>query len=356
MLIWFDVNTPKQALLFTAMGKKIAGLGFEHIITAREYDVTVGILHRLNQDFILVGKHGGGTLKGKLVASIEKMKNVVDFFDQNDITPDLAVHFASPEAARIAFGLGIKNICVHDTPHSIYTIKLSIPFSDYLIIPSAIPKVYYTSYISEHRIYPYNGVDALEWINNVRPDISILNRLGIAKGDRIVVFRPEEGFASYYLKYTKGKPLTTGMKILKHILNKHEDVKVVFLGRYREHFDAIKDSFNDRVIIPKETVLGLDLYPKADIVITGGGTMALEAALLGIPSLTYFPSHLYLPFFLKTQGFPIEHITILDAALKYIDNVLKDPLEYRVKTDNIIKKLETPSSKIVEIIKNSFKG
>jgi len=356
MLIWFDVNTPKQALLFTAISRKMKKLGFDCILTAREYDATIGIFHRLKQDFILVGKHGGGTLKGKLIASIEKMKNIVDFFEENSLIPDLAVHFASPEAARISFGLGIKSICIHDTPHSIYTIKLSIPFSDYLVIPSAIPKAYYTSYISEHRIFSYNGVDALEWINILKPDSSVLDRLGIAKDDRMIVFRPEEGFASYYLEFTKGKPITIGMKILEHILEKHTDIRIVFLGRYREHDDAIKNIFGNRVIIPKETVLGLDLYQRADIVITGGETMALEAALVGTPALTYFPKILYPSFFLKANGFPIEHITILDAILRYIDNVLKDPLEYRVKTDDMVKKLETPSSKIVEIIENSFKG
>lgn len=350
MLIWFDVNTTKHALLFGAMVDKFSKKGYKTLLTAREYDAIIGTLNRMNQEYVLVGEYGGKTLMGKLYASVKKTLNIVKYFDENGITPDYAVFFGSPEASRVSFGLGIKSICVNDTPHSIYPIKLVIPLTDYLILPKAVPKTYYYPYISGDRVIQFYGVDAIEWIDVIHPDFNVLRRLGIEKGDRYVVFRPEEVFASYYLSYSKGEPLQLGLKILKYILENFKDHKVIVLARYREQKKFIEKGKSDRIIIPRETVLGLDLYKGADLVITGGETMALESSLLGIPALTYFPMILHPSFFLRSLGFPIEHETRLDRIKEIISKILLNPDDFKVDTESWLNEFEKPSDKILEIL------
>ena len=347
MFIWFDVNTPKHALLFTSIGRKLSKLGHDYILTARKYDATINVLKRLQQDYILTGEYGGKTLMGKLKASLEKALSITKYFEENNINPDLAVHFTSPEAARVAFGLGMKNICINDTPHSYFALKLALTLSTELIVTKAIPKTYFTDYISPERIHQYDGVDVLEWIDSVKPDPEILKKLGL-EGEKYIVFRPEEGFAAYYLSYSKGRPLTIGLKILEFLLREFSEYKIVFVARYKPQSDIIDEYSKERVIVPDIPVLGVDLYQNASLVLTGGETMALEAAVMGIPSITYFPKILHPTFYLQSRGFPITHVTRLEQIKEEIRKALRNG--ERVDTSDLVREMEKPSDKLIELI------
>jgi predicted glycosyltransferase len=48
----------------------------------------------------------------------------------------------------------------------------------------------------------------------------------------------------------------------------------------------------NKIIIQKQAVNGLDLIWRADLVISGGGTMTREAAVMGVPAYTIFASRL----------------------------------------------------------------
>ena len=86
----------------------------------------------------LVGKHGGAKKSDKLKASNNRtrllMKKIQKF------SPDLVISFCSPEASRVAFGLGIKHIAFSDSPHATAVMKLSLPLVQKLMTPWIIPK------------------------------------------------------------------------------------------------------------------------------------------------------------------------------------------------------------------------
>lgn len=356
MTVWFDVNTPKHALLFSVISSKLEKKNFKTIITARDYDATLGVLERLGRKYLLVGRYGGRSLSGKLKSSLEKSLNIVSKFEDLDIYPDLAIHFSSPEAARVSFGLGIPSICLSDTPHSYFTIKLAVSLSNYLVLTEAVPKSYFTDSIDSERIISYRGVDPLEWVFDIKPEKSILRNIGLERGEKFIVFRPEETFASYYLNYSQGKPLTIGSSLLEFLVKNFPDHKIIFLTRYPEQSAVIRKEYGEQVILPNTVVLGVDLLHNADLLITGGETMALESSLLGTPAITYFPKILHPTFYLKSKGFPIEHEVRLEKIRKIIHEVLKDPDEYRVDTKSIVKEMEKPSDAVFRLVKSLLSG
>jgi predicted glycosyltransferase len=61
---------------------------------------------------------------------------------------------------------------------------------------------------------------------------------------------------------------------------------ILFLPRYESDRDYAQGIRN--IYIPKEAVNGLDACYYADAILTGAGTMAREAACLGVPSVSFF--------------------------------------------------------------------
>lgn len=70
-------------------------------------------------------------------------------------------------------------------------------------------------------------------------------------------------------------------------------VRVVLLPRNKKQVDSIRNQWpawfeNERTVIPKVAIDGLDLIWHSDLVVSGGGTMNREAAALGVPVYSIF--------------------------------------------------------------------
>ena len=111
MKIWFDILTPKQYLFFEYFVLKLRK---QHkiVCTSRKYEQVNGIRKFGSINPIIIGKHGGKNSVNKLVASLDRTKLLTKKIEKS--TPDLLVSFCSPEASRIAFGLGIPHIAFSD--------------------------------------------------------------------------------------------------------------------------------------------------------------------------------------------------------------------------------------------------
>jgi predicted glycosyltransferase len=71
-----------------------------------------------------------------------------------------------------------------------------------------------------------------------------------------------------------------------------EQALIVFLPRIKAQADWVKQFDIHNLLVPKNTLNGPNLLYSADIVISGGGTMNREAAILGTPTYTVFKGKL----------------------------------------------------------------
>ena len=143
MKIWFDILTPKQILFFEPMVKQFQNSNTV-ICTTRNYREVNELAKIKKMKMIKVGSHGGSTKIGKLVASLNRGVSLGKIIQR--INPDIAISFCSPEASRVAFGLGIRHIAFSDSPHAEAVMRLSLPFVNKLLIPWIIPKKEFTKY------------------------------------------------------------------------------------------------------------------------------------------------------------------------------------------------------------------
>lgn len=149
-------------------------------------------------------------------------------------------------------------------------------FSPNIIVPkvtgSEFSKIYNRS-----NLYTYDGYKEHISISNYSPDKEFLGNLPFNK---YVILRPES-LSSLYVKNKES--------IAPDLLNlfTKNDVNVVFLPR-KEKEKKLGEKY-DNVYVPPEPLNGLDLSYHAEATLTGSGTMAREAAVLGTTSVSFFP-------------------------------------------------------------------
>ncbi|MBC8252227.1 MAG: DUF354 domain-containing protein [Candidatus Nitrosopelagicus sp.] len=273
MKIWFDVLTPKQYLFFEYFIQKLKK---QHkiICTSRKYEQVNGIRKFGSINPIIIGKHGGKNNVNKLLSSLDRSRLLTKKIDKAN--PDLLISFCSPEASRVAFGLGIPHIAFSDSPHAKAVMKLSLPYATKLLTPWIIPKKDFEEFgINIKNIISYRAIDAGIIIKNYEK-----NKQNRTNHKKIILVRPEESEAAYITKKSK----TT--RIIKKIVEKFPDEQKIVLSRYKDQTNEIKKIFGEKISLFSKPVNGRELLSNVDCFIGSGGTMTAESGLLGIPTIS----------------------------------------------------------------------
>ena len=273
MKIWFDILTPKQYLFFEYFIQKLRK---QHKIfcTSRKYEQVNGIRKFGSINPVIVGKHGGKNNVNKLLASLERSKLLTKRIERSD--PDLLVSFCSPEASRVAFGLGIPHIAFSDSPHAKAVMKLSLPYATKLLTPWIIPKGDFAEFgIDDRNIIKYRAIDAAVIIKNYKK-----SKQKKSNAKKIILIRPEETEAAYITKKSKT------VKIIKKIVEKFPDEQKIVLSRYKDQSCNLKKIFGASIFLLSKPVNGKELLSKVDCFVGSGGTMTAESGLLGIPTIS----------------------------------------------------------------------
>jgi len=353
MKILIDILTPKQCMLFSKLTRRLERDGHEVFRTTRQYREVVQLLRLKGIDAKTVGKHGGETLEGKLKASANRIRELASLV--KDWMPDVTVSFSSPEAARVAFGLGIPHVCVNDSPHAEAVARLTIPLSERLLTPKAIPKKAWTKFgISDSKITQYNALDAWAWLKDFNPDENVLRKLGLDRSKPIVTFRTEEGFAAYLLGKVAEEPVV--LPIIERLLKELRDVQVVAIPRYSKQAAILRKTLGKRVRVCESIVDGPSLLSFSSVFVGAGGTMTIEAALLGVPTFSCYPDE---PFLIEKylinkrlivrEGDPEKTSKSIVDSLKNLGDV---SAKQKRRAKELTKNFEDPIEAISDVIKN----
>lgn len=345
-LVWVDVLTPKQALLFSKLISFLSKRNYKAIVTTRSYDYTVDILKTYKISHVSIGKYGGGSLSGKLKASISRQLKMIDFLLSLPSLPDISISFSSPDSTRVAFGLGIPVITLTDSPHSKFVNKITLPLSSAVVAPECVGDGLRRYLVSDTLLYTFDGVFEAAWIRGFKPNPQRLIAFGL-EPFRYTIIRLEEKKAAYYplrvCEHTRLTPIIKGML---------EYSKVVLYPRYTDQREFITRRFqsfiaNSRLVVPSRGVEVQSLEYYARLVITGGSSMAHESALLGTPSISTFPEKLAVTEYIRSKGFPIYHVPDVERALDRAVEIYDNHEKYRLRNFYYkVNKLEDPLLKI----------
>ena len=341
MKIWIDILTPKQLLFSEPIIEKL-GKKHDLLCTSRDYEEVSKLAKIRNFDLIFIGKHGGGDKKAKLTASIDRMDRLSRKI--KTFSPDIVISFCSPEAARIAFGFGIKHIAFCDSPHAEAVMRLTLPLIQKLLIPFTIPKKEFSRYgIDEKNIIQYKAIDAFITIQR---KINEKSKLPFKNNNKKnILIRVEEEEASYTSKSSKIIP------IIKKIEREYENENIVVLGRYTKQVENLQKIISKKVKIVKMTYDGKHLLENTDIFIGSGGTMTAESALMGIPTISYNAVPNIIENFL-VKKYLVKRETSPNKISNYIKKIFEDDRNKSQKrAERIRKQMEDPIKKLIKIIK-----
>ncbi|MDP6898959.1 MAG: DUF354 domain-containing protein, partial [Candidatus Nitrosopelagicus sp.] len=282
---------------------------------------------------IIVGKHGGKNNVNKLLASLDRTKLLTNKIEK--LNPDLLISFCSPEASRVAFGLGIPHIAFSDSPHAEAVMRLSLPYAAKLLTPWIIPKSDFEGFgINRKNIISYKAIDAGIIIKNYQK-----NKQKKINRKKIIVIRPEESEAAYITKKSKT------VKIIKKIVNKFPEEQKIVLSRYKEQTENLRKIFDSDICLFSKPVNGKELLNNTDCFIGSGGTMTAEAGLLGIPTIS-----------LNTIPNRIEDFLVKKRIIVRSENPEKISKEVFQSLNNlqIIKKRKENARKIVTTFEDPY--
>lgn len=342
--MWFDALTPKQLLLTSSLASKLLKRGYEVLLTTRNYDYIVSLLKRLELKFKVevLGEYGE-SLEDKLRVDLLRSIEILDLV--KNWKPEVLISYPSPSSFRVAYGLKIPIVMLTDSPHSTVVNRLTIPLASALVVSEAIGVDWIEKFGGYNvKTYTYRGVDEVEYIRDFKPKPELLNELEVGKS-KLYVLRPPEEKASYY----KFQPLNLEL-LVRELLKRG---KVIFFPRYESQRVWVKEKFKGKVLVPREALDTLSLYHYCEVVISGGASMAREAALLGVPSIYFFPEPLEVNVWLEKLGFPIHHFLNVKEILEFVDveleSIDREALKSRVKS--LVRSLEGPSSVLEEAIR-----
>lgn len=340
--LWIDVLTPKQALFTRALVDR-APSRIDCVVTTRDYFELNHLLGRLNLKYTSFGKHGGGDLLGKLKSSVERMRELIPFVSKNGF--DCALSYISPEAGRVSFGLGIQHFICSDSPHANAPCRLAVPLSAGVFSPFVIPKQRWAQY-SAKRVMKYRALDPWAWLNGSKYQEQAKKQVVTGK----VVIRLEEWFASYF---KTGKGVSGTLTKLIRAIRAAGDFEILLLPRYEGQRKWAAKNFGKDCRIPRTAVDAADEISRSDLLIGGGATMTQEAALLGIPNISYFPSarldvfyNYYFPKGLSLGA--TNHSQLIEASVRILKNIDKEKGNFSRRAQRETKRFEDPVRFIFE--------
>jgi hypothetical protein len=138
------------------------------------------------------------------------------------------------------------------------------------------------------KIKKYPGIKEDIYVPDFQPDSSLMAELGLDEKNIIAVARPPATEAHYHNPEAE--------KLFDRFMDRaiqSPNVQVILLPRNQRQAELIRDTApnwfaDNRTIIPKAAVHGLNLIWHSDLVVSGGGTMNREAAALHVPVYSVF--------------------------------------------------------------------
>ncbi len=309
------------------------------LCTSRNYREVTQLAKLKKMRLSLIGKHGGQSKIGKLSAGLERTSSLTR--QVRKFQPDLTVSFCSPEAARVSFGLGIRHVAFCDSPHAQAVMRLSIPLVQKLLIPWIIPKKEFAKYgINEKNIITYKAIDA-----------SVIVKHGKARNQKRhntknILIRIEEAQAAYVKKNE-----THMLKIIEKIADRFSDANVMVLPRYKPQILRLRRVLGKKVTILDKVVVGNALLQNTDVFVGSGGTMTAEAALLGIPTISYnavpnlVQDYLVRKRLVVLQSDPGKIVLTIDRMLRSDNKAL------RKNAKKTMASMEDPYKKLLQVIR-----
>jgi uncharacterized protein len=284
MKIWIDLANSPQVLFFQPIIRELEQYGHETIITSRAFAQTIELADKAGLTHTPIGGHAGENgLLASLWVNFQRARQQLQFLADQPI--DLAISHNAYAQAMAAFMRRLPFATTMDYEHQQGN-HLPFRVARLVIVPEAFPNALLKRFGAKH-VYKYPGVKEQIYLSDFTPDLAFRQKVGLDPEKIIVLLRPPATWALYH----QGFENHLWGQIIE-VLGRRADVTTVFLPRIPAQRTAIQQLNLPGLWIPDTVLDGPNLIWISDLVLSAGGTMNREAAVLGVPAYTIFAGKL----------------------------------------------------------------
>ncbi len=309
--VWVDLTNTAHVLVLRPLVELLESDGHEVEITARPLSHTLELLEDWGHPHTVLGRYGGAGRLGKARAAAGRVSDLLRFGRGKSFDAALA-HGSTdlPAASRL---LRIPNSTMFDYEWAVLQHNLNCRLANRVLVPDAIPAERLRRYGARgSKLVRYPGLKEEYYMADFEPDEAVLRRLGVDRAGPLAVVRT----APSYALYLGGSENELLPRLLRH-LAEGEEAQTVVLARTPEQRDSIRALGLERVVVPDRAVDGRSLVAFADVLVSAGGTMNREAAVLGTPVWSIFEGRLG----------AVDEMLLKEGRLRF----LSDPSEVKVE-------------------------
>lgn len=295
--IWIDLDNSPHVPLFVPIIRHYRESGFNVVLTAREHSQTIELLklHGLDGTFTVIGRHHGKGKLSKILGTLGRARQLAAFIKRGPKI-SVAVSHGSRSMVLAARWLKIPVLTMYD--YEFTETRIFNTFSDRVLVPERIPdSVLDEIGLAKDKRIKYPGIKEELYIRGFQPNTAFrqefLTQHECDPESTFAVLRPPATTANYHS--SKSEEIFDGL--LKHLL-RSDGVFTAIVPRTLDQANEIEAAIERLALshgsftILREAVDGLQLAFAADLLISGGGTMNREAALLGVPVYSIFAGRL----------------------------------------------------------------
>lgn len=292
MRIWIDLANAPHVAFFLPIIRELEIAGHEISISMRDFNQTVELAGLNGLQGTVIGTHGGRSSFGKAINLLSRASALTAFSRRRKL--DVAVShnsYTQTIAGRLTCSRVVTIMDYEGQPANHIAFRLA----HRVIVPSAFPESDLRRFgCPPSRVIRYEGFKEQVYLSSFQPQPRFVADLRRAcelgsdwdpERNILVTVRTPASMAAYH--HFKN----VLFEKLMQRLNERHDLTVVLLPRSEEQRAYYRDHY-PRLRIPTEPLSGNDLVFASDLVVSAGGTMNREAAVLGTPVCTIFAGQL----------------------------------------------------------------
>ena len=263
--ILFHIGHPAHVHLFKNTIWNLERGGYKVYVTVMDKEITLQLLDAYGFEYDVVGKNVRGLFNkaGNMVkVDLKLLKSV------KKLGADLLVSVGSPYLAQVSALVRRPHVSFGDTENSKFD-WLFTPFTEVFMRPSC-----YKKDVCKREIR-YNGYHELAYLhpNYFKPNLSVLDDLGLSKADNFIILR----FVSWDAHHDISDKGFTNILDAVKALEQYGRILITSEKKLPEELEQ------NRISVPSEKIHHLLYF--ATLYIGESATMASESAMLGTPSI-----------------------------------------------------------------------
>jgi len=284
MRIWIDLDNSPHAHFFPPIIRRLEEAGYDVLLTARRFGQVEEIAQSHGLDYVVFGRHRTPHFfLTRAAATVIRGLRLALFARKN--SPAIAVNHGSRAQVLAAWLLRIPVMAIYDYEF-VYS-ELFSRMATKLLLPETIPSLTLERLnVNMKKVIRYPGFKENVYLSGWHDSPAVMDELKLDPGRLIITVRPPATWAHYQNPFSD-----VLFRALVERLRGDHDSQVIVLPRTQEQGERLKSSYGMRSApfqVSERSVDALSLMALSDAVLSGGGTMAREAAIIGTPAYSLF--------------------------------------------------------------------